>query len=98
MSDTIDGEIIGISYPLAEDKLKNIKWKTAEGEIIPIGMITNSHLRNIALFLMGMGYKTCIAPDSDRLNWLVVLRMEWERRKRTGTSVVKVSNSELMRH
>lgn len=88
--DILDGELIDIVYPLEKDKLSTIKWKTREGEIIPLPMIDDAHLRNIALFLMGMGYTTCVASDSNRIAWLTVLRMEWERRQAAGRYIWKV--------
>lgn len=65
---------------LVQDKLRNWNWKTAEGELIPIPEIADTHLRNIALFLMGMGYQKCVIDDKQRVMWLTVLRVEWERR------------------
>jgi len=65
---------------LVEDKFKGLCWRTKEGELIPIRDMRDSHLRNAALFLMGMGYTRCAASDVARVAWLMVLRKEWERR------------------
>ena len=80
MSETVEGKILGISYPPAVDNIKNVKWRTKDGEVIPVPELKDSHLRNIALFLMGMGYLTCTASEDRRIVWLHVLRIEWERR------------------
>jgi hypothetical protein len=80
MHNFVEGELIDVVYPLAKDALGSIKWKTAEGEVIFIKDMTDSHLRNAALFLMGMGYRRCIATESQRVTYLTVFRMEWERR------------------
>jgi len=90
----MNGEMIIPSYPPTRDQLRDIKWKTAEGEIIPISRIADEHLRNIALFLMGMGYRKCIANNEIRIAWLTVLRMEWERRQLTGKKIWRANHNE----
>lgn len=92
MSDIVEGEMIGLSENkyLVEDRLHLIKWKTKDGQYIPVPELADSHLRNIALFLMGMGYQGCIATNDKRVLWLSVLRMEWERRLRTDKRIIKV--------
>lgn len=55
-------------------------WRTKDGQHIPIVLMADSHLRNAALFLMGMGYSKCIAANDIRISWLTVFRTEWERR------------------
>jgi len=76
----IEGEIIGITYPLAKDNLSQCKWRTKDGLVIPVCEMADSHLRNAALFLMGMGYTKCTAIEGTRITYLTILRMEWERR------------------
>lgn len=77
----IDGTVESTKGRLVQDKMQNWTWRTQDGQIIPIHEIADSHLRNIALFLMGMGYTKCVASDSSRIKWLTVMRMEWERRQ-----------------
>ncbi len=67
------------------DKSKKWKWRTKEGEFIFVSELDDNHLRNIALFLMGMGFTKCIASDKDRIMWLTALRVEWERRLASRT-------------
>jgi hypothetical protein len=66
---------------LVEDINGKWLWKTATGRQIAIENMADSHLRNAALFLMGMGYAKCIAPDNVRVVWLRIFRIEWERRQ-----------------
>lgn len=66
---------------LVQDRFKDWFWKTAEGELIRVSNIEDAHLRNIALFLMGMGYRKCTVDDRQKIMWLTVLRVEWERRQ-----------------
>jgi hypothetical protein len=63
------------------DNTQNIYWRTGEGEMIALPQMTDTHLRNTALMLMGMGYQNFNAPDSVKVLWLSALRCEWERRK-----------------
>lgn len=74
---------------LVEDKHKGWSWKTREGELIPVHEMQDSHLRNTALFLMGLGYQKCNIDDRIKVAWLNVFRMEWERRmaQRRQTSI-----------
>ncbi len=62
--------------------LKDIYWRTKDGEMISLTQMTDSHLRNTALMLMGMGYQNYVAPDAVKVLWLTALRAEWERRMR----------------
>lgn len=79
MSDNwVDGEIL--KFALVKDNISNIRWRTKDYRIIPVKDMDDKHLRNAALFLMGMGYSRCIADDKVRVAWLTVFRMEWERR------------------
>jgi len=84
IKDYVDGELIDIEMDvkegLTEDNLAKIRWRTKEGRIIFIKDMEDSHLRNAALFLMGMGYTRCIAPEPLRIIYLSIFRMEWERR------------------
>lgn len=69
-----------INGELIEDKHLGWCWKTRDGRLIKVYQMTDSHLRNAALFLMGMGYQNCTAPSELRIFWLTILRREWERR------------------
>lgn len=60
--------------------VSDLMWKTSEGNLIPLKMMADSHLRNTALMLMGMGYQTYRAPDDLKVRWLTALRIEWEKR------------------
>jgi hypothetical protein len=65
------------------EKKKNISdlvWITKDKQRIKLGDMDDSHLRNVALVLMGMGYQTYICRDEVRVLWLTALRMEWEKR------------------
>ena len=81
-----EGEVIypddlhGKEYRLRPDHLKSCFWKTAEGLIIAVPDMEDKHLRNAALFLMGMGYTNCVMADHKRVIYLNIFRMEWERR------------------
>jgi hypothetical protein len=88
----VEGEMVGDYEHPAVDHLKNIHWRTAEGRVIAIPDLEDSHLRNISLFLMGMGYRRCIASNEKRTAYLVVLRMEWERRMAERARVAAVKN------
>jgi hypothetical protein len=55
-------------------------WRTADGKEIAICNMADNHLRNAALFLMGMGYRTCIADSKVRVVWLKIFATEWQRR------------------
>lgn len=68
------------------DNLQNLYWRTREGELIAIPKLAESHLRNIALMLMGFGYVRFNAPNEIKIMWLTALRMEWERRLITFNS------------
>lgn len=76
----------GEIYPadVRTDNLQNIYWQTKEGEMIALPQMTDSHLRNTALMLMGMEYQTFYAPDRLKVLWLTALRCEWERRLKAG--------------
>ena len=68
---------------VVEDKVKGLCWVTKEGELVPVSEMRDPHLRNAALFLMGLGYSTCVASTEAKVVWLRVLRTEWERRMLT---------------
>ena len=72
----IDGELV-------EDANGKWLWKTADGELIAVENMADTHLRNAAMFLMGFGYRKCIAVSEVRVVWLRILRIEWERRMQT---------------
>jgi len=63
-----------------KDNLPNFYWRMKSGEIVAITKMEDSHLRNTALMLIGMGYQTFNAPDRLKILWLSALRLEWERR------------------
>jgi hypothetical protein len=80
MSEVSSGKLLNIPDEPNKDNIDNVCWRTREGELIPIRMLKDGHLRNIALFLMGMGYNYCVASKETRVLWLAVLSFEWERR------------------
>lgn len=63
------------------DNLQNLYWRTRDGELIAVPKLHDSHLRNIALMLMGFGYSEFGHPNDIKILWLTALRYEWERRK-----------------
>ena len=63
------------------DNTLNIYWRTKDGKMIALPQMTDTHLRNTALMLMGMGYQSFNAPDNVKVLWLRALRCEWERRR-----------------
>ena len=65
---------------IREDNLQNLYWRAKEEGLIAVPKLENSHLRNIALMLMGFGYRESSLPDRMKILWLTALRMEWERR------------------
>lgn len=67
-------------FELVEDKIRGLCWRTKDRKLIPVRDIADSHLRNIALFLMDMGYQRCIANKVQRVAWLSILATEWQRR------------------
>lgn len=73
MNDVIDGQLV-------EDSNGKWLWRTADGREIAVEQMRDNHLRNAAMFLMGMGYKKCIASPVQCVAWLTVFRREWERR------------------
>ena len=89
--DFIDAEIINVN--LTKDILSIIKWKVKDGGLIYIKDMEDKHLRNSALFLMGMGYHKCIASEIVKIAWLRVFRMEWERRMIASENKNKKFNS-----
>lgn len=80
MSELDEGEMVNISYPPTADNIKYVEWRTKDGQFIKIPDLHDKHLRNIALFLMDMGYTRCVAPKERRIIWLKILSMEWQRR------------------
>ena len=65
---------------LVQDNVGKYLWRTADGREIAVENMADTHLRNAAMFLMGMGYKKCIAPPVTCVAWLTVFKKEWERR------------------
>lgn len=91
-NDVIDGELI-------EDSNGKWLWRMADGRHIAVENMADNHLRNAAMFLMGMGYQKCTANDIARVVWLAVFRKEWERRmflraeeKRRNESNIEYNN------
>lgn len=88
MSEVSEGELINLNTD------REVCWRTRDGQVIPISQLRDSHLRNIALFLMGMGYSECVADKKVRVVWLAALSYEWQRRMATrNTAVVKYHES-----
>lgn len=83
MNTFVEGELIGVVELPAEDNIKNVKWVTQDRQVIPVPELADSHLRNIALFLMDMGYTPCLISQEKRILWLRVLLIEWKRRMST---------------
>ena len=73
MNTYVEGELI-------EDINGLWLWKTADGRQVPVELMSDTHLRNCASFLIGFGYRKCIASTEVRVVWLKILRTEWERR------------------
>lgn len=63
------------------NNLHNIYWSTREGQLVSLTQMTDEHLRNVALMLIGMGYQAYRCPQRLRVLWLSALRLEWERRR-----------------
>jgi hypothetical protein len=80
-SEFIDAEFTVVELPENYKKLDRILWRDADYNFIPVTELDDTHLRNIALVLMDMGYVKWSAPDSLRISWLSVLKMEWQRRQ-----------------
>lgn len=62
------------------DNLQNLYWRTKDGRKIAVPNLADTHLRNIALMLMGFSFTKFNKPDKLKILWLTALRMEWERR------------------
>lgn len=62
--------------------ISDLKWRMKDYSLIRLGDMTDDHLRNTALMLIGMSHQRYRAPDSVRIKWLTALRMEWEKRVR----------------
>lgn len=75
-------------------KVEDLQWLTREEGYIRLGMMQDSHLRNAALMLMGLGYQQYKAPDDLKIRWLTAFRMEWQRRmdERKTTSLAKTTH------
>lgn len=73
--------------------VQDLVWCTRDEGKKRLGDIPDSHLRNIALMLMGMGYQTVRFNDEKKVRWLTVIRMEWERRQRER---IQVSDGEVI--
>lgn len=69
-----------VNVELVRDRFSNWNWKTKEGKLILISEMADSHLRNAALVLMGLGYQKVTLDNKMRVLWLTALRVEWERR------------------
>lgn len=61
-------------------KVQDLQWRTRDEGFIRLGYMQDSHLRNAALMLMGLGFQAFNAPDDIKILWLTAFRMEWERR------------------
>lgn len=78
--EVVDGEVINIVELPAKNEIPNLKWRMRDGNIVALRDMADSHLRNSALFLMGLGFQKCIAKEPLRVLWLTAMRIEWERR------------------
>lgn len=76
--DFIDAEIV--NETITKDILSKIQWRTKDRRYIYVKDMEDKHLRNSALFLMGLGYEKCVTTEPVRIAWLKIFRMEWERR------------------
>lgn len=73
-------ESLHVEGELIEDMNGRWLWRTADGREVAICNMPDNHLRNCALFLMGMGYRQCIADSAVRVVWLKIFATEWQRR------------------
>ncbi len=86
VDDFIEAEVIypdemhGNEVFLNVDHLKHCYWKTSDGRVVAVPDMSDSHLRNAALFLMGMGFRKSSANPDKAVIYLTIFRMEWERR------------------
>lgn len=97
----VEGELLLLGQPIEEepnhelgwDWLSQVKWRTIDWSEVFIKDMNDNHLRNAALFLMGMGYRKCYMNERKRIIYLRIFRMEWERRlaarKIEGEGLVK---------
>lgn len=69
---------------LDANRIPRLRWMQRNGTLIRLGDMADSHLRNTALMLMGLGYQRYHKDDAIKIKWLTALRMEWERRIATG--------------
>lgn len=60
--------------------VSDLMWQTRDEGLIPLRMMADSHIRNTALMLIGMGYQKYEATEGHKIRWLMALRMEWEKR------------------
>lgn len=74
-----DFELAVIDESMIADS-SNLLWKSKDGKLTKVKDMTDQHLRNTALVLMGMGYQVYNVSDELKIRWLSVLRLEWERR------------------
>jgi len=63
------------------DRVGNLWWTPKDKVPIRLGDMADSHLRNAALMLMGLGYQVYNVSDVIKVQWLTAMRMEWERRR-----------------
>lgn len=61
--------------------ISSLVWIQKDKTPIRLGDMDDSHLRNTALMLLGMGYQTWNGPSlQTKIRWLSAIRMEWEKR------------------
>jgi hypothetical protein len=86
------GDIDGVKE--GHIKVEDLQWRTKDEGFIRLKFMQDSHLRNAALMLMGMGYQTYRAKDETKILWLTAFRMEWERRmmERKTQGLVKTTH------
>lgn len=77
MSITISGVI--------KRRIEDGLWQDENKNIVHVAEMSDERLRNVALFVLGMGYRRCGLRPAMRNAYLELFKREWERRRREGT-------------